>query len=36
MLEVVARERLVKAWQTGKRLSGSVMNCECWKLVVAL
>jgi hypothetical protein len=36
LLEVVARERLVKTQQTSKDLAGYVVICELWRLVVAL
>jgi hypothetical protein len=36
ILEAVARERLVKTWQTGKMLSGAVVVCKLWRLAVAL
>jgi hypothetical protein len=36
LLEAVARERLVKKQQAGKRLASAVMICELWRLEVAL
>jgi hypothetical protein len=36
LLEAVARERLVKTEQAGKRLAGAVVVCESWRLAVAL
>jgi hypothetical protein len=36
MLEVSARERLVKIQQTGKCLAGSVVICELWRLAMTL
>jgi hypothetical protein len=36
LLEAVARERLLKSRQAGKDLAGAVVNCELWRLAVAL
>jgi hypothetical protein len=36
LLEVVARERLVKTQQAGKFLADAVVICELWRLTVAL
>jgi hypothetical protein len=36
LLKAVARERLVKAQQTGKCLAGAVVICELRRLAVAL
>jgi hypothetical protein len=36
MLEAVARERLVKTQQAGKGLADAVVNCELWRVAMAL
>jgi hypothetical protein len=36
LLEVIARERLMKTQQSGKDLAGAVVICELWKLMMTL
>jgi hypothetical protein len=36
LLEAIAREQLVKIQQAGEGLTGAVVICELWRLVVAL
>jgi hypothetical protein len=36
VLETVARDRLLKTQQAGKRLSGSVVICKVLRLAMAL
>jgi hypothetical protein len=36
LLEVIARERPVKAQRAGKDFAGAVVICELWRLAVAL
>jgi hypothetical protein len=35
-LEAVTREGLVKTQQAGKGLAAAVLNCELWRLEIAL
>jgi hypothetical protein len=36
LLDVIAREQLVKTQQAGKGLAGAVVICELWRLAVVL